>query len=705
MRAIALSLLLVFVTAETDEERKKFEQQTEEFRDFLEQTTRNQHEGAPDPDDPIDFSLLGKEGVNYEMNGTNPYITCDYLNVTECDPTKRDDCRKTIDCYLLEGQPIISCLAVFQYHPTEEEVGNKAKLLDVPNNTIALLGCMWFKRDGAHYCDNQCTALTSVPSGTRREGDDENTPPGPGYGWCCCHTKNCNGQGRIKTPNPHFPHYIEPNEKKKEESNHLYILMYSLLTVSTVILVILLSYSGMAFYKWLKPRFEPVGNQAEVALAPLVQNDDDTDKENSFLDQGGYNEDENLLKIELTSQEMVSRGRYGSVWRSKMDVNGVPMFVAVKKHRAKDLQSYIAEKAIFEELLTLPSWYPGVLKYFGHQKMGSEYWIITEFHERLSLFDLIKDNVISVASALRIIVSMLDGLQFLHDERPYYFGHPKPAIIHRDIKSQNVLIRSDMTACIADFGLAIKIGEGVLRKKNDLLGQVGTRRYMSPEVLEGATEFTLAAFKQMDVYAMALVIWETLWRTKATDWDIVPPYQQPYEEHVGKRPQLGQMRAVVVVKNLRPNFRPAHEENPKTNIIMNAVKEMWDTLSDARLTAGCAFQRALKISFEPSDYSEGYHSDIRRGEDYMLDYHKHPDTPHPTQDPFRHEPKPPLVPDLESKKNEAAQRVVEEPTEVARRDMVYDLDRQALVSARELGHSSISIDSTPTPTDLSEASD
>lgn len=43
--------------------------------------------------------------------------------------------------------------------------------------------------------------------------------------------------------------------------------------------------------------------------------------------------------------------------------------------------------------------------------------------------------------------------------------------------------------------------------------QVGTRRYMSPEVLEGATEFTAFAFRQIDVYAAALVLWEILSRT------------------------------------------------------------------------------------------------------------------------------------------------------------------------------------------------
>merc|ERR1712226_335451 len=63
-----------------------------------------------------------------------------------------------------------------------------------------------------------------------------------------------------------------------------------------------------------------------------------------------------------------------------------------------------------------------------------------------------------------------------------------------------------MTACIADFGLALIFEPG--KSCGDTHGQVGTRRYMAPEVLEGAINFSRDAFLRIDMYACGLVLRE-----------------------------------------------------------------------------------------------------------------------------------------------------------------------------------------------------
>lgn len=53
--------------------------------------------------------------------------------------------------------------------------------------------------------------------------------------------------------------------------------------------------------------------------------------------------------------------------------------------------------------------------------------------------------------------------------------------------------------------------------------QVGTRRYMAPEVLEGAINFQRDAFLRIDMYAMGLVLWELVSRCTAADGEWAGP--------------------------------------------------------------------------------------------------------------------------------------------------------------------------------------
>ncbi|VDP07961.1 unnamed protein product [Heligmosomoides polygyrus] len=206
---------------------------------------------------------------------------------------------------------------------------------------------------------------------------------------------------------------------------------------------------------------------------------------------------------------------------------------------------------------------------------------------------------------------MLEGLAFLHETQGNKF-----TVVHRDIKSKNILLKSigsaadkemALTACIADFGLAAVFSSPQIDEQ--VTGQVGTFRYMSPEVLEGATEFTVPAFQRIDVYAMALVMWEVLSRTSLGDGDDeVAPYKQPFEDVTSTYPSLGEMRDVVVNRKLRPEFRPAITQHPVASAIEYTIRDMWHTIADGRITASLARERVNAMNGCDSHGSEGYHS-------------------------------------------------------------------------------------------------
>uniref|UniRef100_A0A6I8RJM9 Serine/threonine-protein kinase receptor n=1 Tax=Xenopus tropicalis TaxID=8364 RepID=A0A6I8RJM9_XENTR len=209
-----------------------------------------------------------------------------------------------------------------------------------------------------------------------------------------------------------------------------------------------------------------------------------------------------------------------------------------------------------------------------------------------SLTDYLKANVVSWNELCHIAETMARGLAYLHEDIPGLKDGHKPAVAHRDIKSKNILLKNSLTACIADFGLALKFEAG--KSAGDTHGQVGTRRYMAPEVLEGAINFQRDAFLRIDMYAFGLVLWELASRCTASDGP-VDEYMLPFEEEVGQHPSLEDMQEVVVHKKKRPILRECWQKHAGMAMLCETIEECWDHDAEARLSAGCVEERIIQM--------------------------------------------------------------------------------------------------------------
>uniref|UniRef100_A0A453T5P8 Protein kinase domain-containing protein n=1 Tax=Aegilops tauschii subsp. strangulata TaxID=200361 RepID=A0A453T5P8_AEGTS len=102
---------------------------------------------------------------------------------------------------------------------------------------------------------------------------------------------------------------------------------------------------------------------------------------------------------------------------------------------------------------------------------------------------------------MKIALDTARGLEYLHE-------HCNPPVIHRDLKSSNILLDSDFNAKIADFGLAVTSGN--LDKGN--LKISGTLGYVAPEyLLDGKLT------EKSDVYAFGVVLLELLMGRKPVE--------------------------------------------------------------------------------------------------------------------------------------------------------------------------------------------
>lgn len=139
-------------------------------------------------------------------------------------------------------------------------------------------------------------------------------------------------------------------------------------------------------------------------------------------------------------------------------------------------------------------------------------------------------------------LSIATGLAHLHMDIMGTQG--KPAIAHRDLKSKNILVKSNGTCAIGDLGLAVR--HDVITDTVDipLNNRVGTKRYMAPEVLDETMNIDqFDSFKRADVYALGLIFWEIARRCNVGG--IYDEYQLPFYDAVPPDPTIEEMRRLV----------------------------------------------------------------------------------------------------------------------------------------------------------------
>lgn len=129
----------------------------------------------------------------------------------------------------------------------------------------------------------------------------------------------------------------------------------------------------------------------------------------------------------------------------------------------------------------------------------TQLWLVTDFHENGSLFDYLTAHTVDLDILVLMAFSIATGLAHLHMDivgtrgktKKKFFveillishlNTGKPAIAHRDLKSKNILVKSNLSCAIGDLGLAVRHDV-----KNDTVDipsthRVGTKRYMAPEV-------------------------------------------------------------------------------------------------------------------------------------------------------------------------------------------------------------------------------
>ncbi|KAG8237728.1 hypothetical protein J437_LFUL017031, partial [Ladona fulva] len=154
---------------------------------------------------------------------------------------------------------------------------------------------------------------------------------------------------------------------------------------------------------------------------------------------------------QIQMEKSVGKGRYGEVWLGRWRGEKV----AVKVFFTTEEASWFRETEIYQTVLMR---HENILGFIAADIKGTGSWtqmlLITDYHEFGSLHDYLQTRTIDPSAALKLALSAAAGLTHLHTE---IFGtRGKPAISHRDIKSKNILVKTNKQCAIADFGLAVR---------------------------------------------------------------------------------------------------------------------------------------------------------------------------------------------------------------------------------------------------------
>ncbi|KAF8354121.1 hypothetical protein PRIPAC_95744 [Pristionchus pacificus] len=179
----------------------------------------------------------------------------------------------------------------------------------------------------------------------------------------------------------------------------------------------------------------------------------------------------------------------------------------------------------------------------------------------------LQTSIWSYMDTVRFLTSFMDGLAYIHSPIPQKNGGSL-TIVHRDIKSRNILVRADRTAVICDFNCAepLVTGSGIQKGR---ISQKGTLHYMAPEALKSYT-CNVEGFKMRDIYAAALVFWEVLNRTQMDEEDEVAPARMPFEAEVEEERSVEEEKFLNAFDyNPREKFAP----KPVLYILMRLIHD------------------------------------------------------------------------------------------------------------------------------------
>ncbi|XP_042758519.1 probable serine/threonine-protein kinase PBL1 isoform X3 [Lactuca sativa] len=195
--------------------------------------------------------------------------------------------------------------------------------------------------------------------------------------------------------------------------------------------------------------------------------------------------------------KLIGRGGFGPVYKGELSLLTGPTMVAFKRLDPRLGQGNIE---FWKEILMLSDCkHENLVSLLHFSIEGDERVLVYEYASHGSLDHYLSDSSLTWEQRLHICIGVAHSLKYLHDPMK-----TQQIVLHRDIKSANILLDEQWNAKVSDFGLS-KIWPANQTRSYLFSHPVGTQGYCDP--LYGETGFLS---KESDVYSFGVVLFEVL---------------------------------------------------------------------------------------------------------------------------------------------------------------------------------------------------
>ncbi|XP_076940171.1 uncharacterized protein LOC143609252 [Bidens hawaiensis] len=199
----------------------------------------------------------------------------------------------------------------------------------------------------------------------------------------------------------------------------------------------------------------------------------------------------------FSDRNLIGGGGFGRVYKGEILHDKEPTPIAIKQldmRHGQGEQEFLTEVEILFEYK-----HENIISFVGYCDEKNESISVFEYASMGSLDKHLKDSSLTWTKRLKIGIDVAMGLKFLHGG-----GSTQAAVIHRDIKSTNILLTGDWKAKISDFGLSIitAIDDEMDFEFDEACGTVG---YIDP--LYRKQGFLT---RESDIYSLGVVLFEIM---------------------------------------------------------------------------------------------------------------------------------------------------------------------------------------------------